>query len=72
MNPSVKLDRRVCNENCDDQDSIDPIDVYKISGFKGDQVTFDVGSREYDGLIHWDVRVYFAHERDLNSGNVTQ
>ena len=72
LNPSVKLDRRVCNENCDDEDSIDPIDVYKISGFKGDQVTFDVGSREYDGLIHWDVRVYFAHERDLNSGNVTQ
>ena len=70
--PNVKKDRAVCNVNCDDQTAVDPLDVYMIKGYKGDEVTFKVGSREADGIAHRDVVVYYAHERDINSGNVTQ
>ena len=56
-----KLERKVCETGCTTGD-LDPVDVFYIEGFAGDEVTIKFGSRENDFVGHLDLRVYYDHE----------
>ena len=56
-----KFERKVCETGCTTGD-LDPVDVFYIEGFAGDEVTLKFGSRENDFFGDLDLRVYYNHE----------
>ena len=65
MSAGAKLERKVCERTCETASEVDPVDVFKIEGFAGDEIEVSFGSRENDLVGHYDLIALYNHEVDF-------